>query len=488
MNAIPSSYIERNTFVRVLLVLLGILLSPYPSHAQLKPAPDLIAWDTTSSWAPLHFLDAGAENYVVGFDSLAAVYFWAPIDDSLNIDGQFFLDSGFVFSDVLSNGEQFLFSGIAQIDSAVYANTSMVWDVNIATMMVDTGSVRYSFLIQNGLYLTKDGGGFISSIGRRVNSPFLNTMVAKFDQQGAFEWESSNHIPPFGAPRKIVQLDNGLIFLLPFTYNGISTFNFLTIFNEEGDSINTKTNLRGSSELIPSYDKGLFLIGSSIDSLNRAQVYVSKIDSSCDLIWEKSHIILKDDSLTKGAQFERCISTRDGGLLVLVTLAYDTGPVQARVLYFLKMDKFGTPQWEKTIPQVGTEFIKIVDMHERGDGSVLLGGYLEELFGPRGANYLGLLAADGSFPLSIENHFPVSFNIHPNPVTESFQVFWDQLFPGIVEVRVVDLHGREWFSEEIVKTKGQHSVLVPFSDATAGIYLIQISISQGTISRTFIKH
>lgn len=68
-------------------------------------------------------------------------------------------------------------------------------------------------------------------------------------------------------------------------------------------------------------------------------------------------------------------NTFASGLLVLVTLIYEKGPVQERVLYFLKLDKFGNPQWEKTIPPVGAEFIKIVDMLERADGSVLLSGY-----------------------------------------------------------------------------------------------------------------
>lgn len=471
----------------IFFLVTGMLFMPNLVQAQLSSAPDLVVWDSTRTWAPLSFLEADNGTYVVGFDSVVSLVFLAPIDDSLMLGPPYFLDSGYVFTGAISNGQQFFLSRIDWVNFA-FGNIVMTWDVNSATMREDTSEVRYGTLFHGGVYPSRDGGGFISGAAAPL-SPFVGgTLISKFDVFGNFEWEKRHREGSFLAPRKVLELENGLIYLLPQSQNFSVRYDFLTMLNAQGDSVNTLTMLPETSDAHVTFDQGIFLIATASDSLLRKSVQISKIDSAGDLIWTKNHLVLENDPREKEVIFRRSISTRDGGILVCLAAVYNPTGEQEIVPYFLKLNKYGNPIWEKTLPQIGAESIEIATMHEAADGRVFLGGALQELFAfTRGPNYLALLDSDGSFPLTLDQEVPPTFQVYPNPMTESVQIFWDQESPSDVQVRLLDLQGREIIRQEFTLSSGSQALIIPIEHVAPGLYVLEVVTGEGSFSRKVMK-
>lgn len=455
-------------------------------YAQLSPAPDLVVWDSTRTWAPLSFLEADNGTYVVGFDSTVSLVFLAPIDENLTLGPTYFLDSEYVFTGAVSNGQQFFFSRIDWVNFG-FGNIVMTWDVNSATMTEDTSEVRYGALFHGGMYPSRDGGGYISGVGVPL-SPFVGgTLISKFDAFGTFEWEKRHRDGSFLSPKKVLELENGPIYLLPQSQNIFVRYDFLTMLNAQGDSVNTLTMLPETSEAHLTFDQGLFLIATASDTLLRKSVQVSKIDSAGDLIWTKNHLVLENDPREKEVIFRRSISTRDGGVLVCLTAVFNPTGEQEIAPYFLKLNRYGNPVWEKMLPQIGDETIEIVAMHEAADGKGFLGGYLQGLFAPVGPNYLALLDSDGSFPLAFDQEISPTFQVYPNPMTESVQILWDQESLSDVQVRLLDLQGREIIWQELTLPSGSQSLSIPIEQIAPGLYVLEVVTEEGSFSRKVMK-
>lgn len=476
----------------VVPLILLILFSGFDASAQLQPAPEIIAWDTSAIWSPLWFTEGGNRDFIIGYESVQMKYFWAEIDDSLRLIDQVLLPLGVYPRTGTIQDNQMTFSQASRIDSSSLSFSTEVWDIRGRKLRADTSSYKYSHLFQRDFLQSLDGGYLISGIGRELDSFKMTPVLAKFNAQGTFEWESKVYNNQSWSPLIIHQMEDGMIFLLGHDPSDSIGKVFLTMFNPQGDSVNTKyiyPDHGRAMDLVGSYDKGMFLVGTFHDSLARNHVFIQKIDSACDAVWRKYHLILEGDSVRHIPKFKECISTWDGGVVVSLDIYIVIDSSTVEVPYLLKLDKFGDPQWEKVLhPPIPGQF-GVHRIRQTKSGAFLLIGYTRspwpqlEIKG-----YVGLLGADGSFPLVVSSESSLSLIVYPNPAVGWVILSWSQSSSDQAMLRMVDVHGKEYFRQTQYRSQGQHDLTIPVSDAASGIYFIELTTSQGTTSRTFIKH
>lgn len=496
MNAQQLSVYQKywdpiRTHLRLVVPMILLILIPgFEAFAQLKPAPEIVAWDTSSVWSPLKFLNGKETSIVFGYESMQMRYFWAGIDDSLRLEAQVLLPFGGAPRALMNRDNQMIMGGVAKIDSAIFSFSTEIWDIGGVRIYADTGSREYSHLFQRDFLPSEDGGWLIAGIGRERDSFKMTPVLAKFSAEGEFEWEFQSHNNQSWSPIIIHQMEDGMIFLLGHDPSDSIGKVSLTMLNPQGDSVNTKyiyPDTERPVEIVPSYDKGMFLVGTSYDSLSRNQVFVQKIDAACDPVWRKHYLILNGDSVRSVNRVKECISTWDGGMIISLDLSVYTDSTPAIVPYLMKLDKFANPQWEKVLISPTKNPLGIYQISQTPNGAFLLGGYIDRAWPASNTSFVGLLSPDGSFPLSSRAQSNPSFTVYPNPALEFITVSWSIPGNGESTIRIFDVNGKEYFRQTPHSAQGQHDLSIPFTDAATGIYLIELSTTEGTVSRKIIK-
>ncbi|ASJ55946.1 hypothetical protein BP422_21800 [Brevibacillus formosus] len=227
-----------------------------------------------------------------------------------------------------------------------------------------------------GMDQTNDGGYILSSHNQNIR-------IMKTNKHGKILWEKTIDKQPYSTFGTVIQTSKEeYLIASSIRLPDNSTETYVAKLDEEGELLwEKKIKDISPSGFQETTDGNVILTGvltkTVNDYLNNYDLYVSKIDSEGNTVWEITH---ETGNSTSPSQ---AVATPDGGVIIASTDS-TINYVPERTGYLVKVSGDGSVQWEKTLPRE-LSYSGLKYIHTTEDGNYILNGYIN--YQQRNMNY-----------------------------------------------------------------------------------------------------
>lgn len=317
---------------------------------------------------------------------------------------------------------------------------------------------------------TVDGGFIMVGHADTLTGQSGHMLLTKTDINGDFIWSKvyggrqANYEE--GAFRSVQVAQNGDYVMLGMnlqtSYEMYLHDVYVVRTNNNGDTVWAK-QFGGSNDDIgmcinSTVDNGFIITGASMSFGNGAyDVYLLKIDSNGNVVWNKTIGGLDDD-------WGNYVSpTSDNGYIISGSTKNNSKG--GTDVYLIKVDAFGNVVWSKTFGGIGDDMGYCVK--QTFDGGYVICGFRN--------NNIYLIKTDNSGVVTSLNEIDTfsQITIYPNPISSSstLKIVSNKM---CLEVVVFDLMGREVLRQYLVNNQTE----ITKDNLTRGVYVV--SFNDGT--------
>ena len=239
--------------------------------------------------------------------------------------------------------------------------------------------------------------------------------------------------------------------------------------------------------IVGGYSRSPLGADKSEPSLGNDDAWILKLDSAGNKIWDKTIGAAGYDWLYSLQQ------TQDGGFILGIRSdsgigGHKTEPNKGTSddYWLVKLDATGSKRWDKSFG--GNYSDILINMSQTTDGGYIMAGNIYYSTGgdvtgtSKGSNDLWLVKTTAD-PLGMPEMKDVSrFVVYPNPGQGKFQVAFNGWNAEQITLTVSDILGRRILVQQVPSTQIATLQLPP----TKGIYLLQVTHKQGSITKRIV--